>query len=122
MCHGGTDAVVCHLPKYQTEAKVIAHTLVGDRLATCANILGPMTSIYRWDGEVAEQEEVGMLLKTYREVTVHVAERVKSPHSMTCHISSVCPSRAVTWTLWPGCTAKSIDPDARQLRPFSKSN
>jgi periplasmic divalent cation tolerance protein len=35
------------------EAKAIARTLVGDRLASCANIPGPMTSIYRWDGEVA---------------------------------------------------------------------
>ena len=71
------------------EAKAIARTLVGDRLASCANIPGPMTSIYRWDGEVAEQEEVAMLLGTLREMTVHVADRVKSPHShnLPCVIS-----------------------------------
>ena len=63
------------------EAKVIACTLVGDCLVAYANILGFMTSIHRWDGEVAEQEEVAMLSKTRREVTVHMAERVKSSHS-----------------------------------------
>ncbi|MDP7548617.1 MAG: divalent-cation tolerance protein CutA [Alphaproteobacteria bacterium] len=63
------------------EAKAIARVLVGDRLVACANILGSMTSVYRWEGEVAEQEEVAMLLKTRRDMTVHVAERVKSLHS-----------------------------------------
>ena len=63
------------------EAKAIARALVGDRLVACANILGSMTSVYRWEGEVAEQEEVAMLLKTRRDMTVHVAERVKSLHS-----------------------------------------
>ena len=63
------------------EAKAIARVLVGDRLVACANILGSMTSVYRWEGEVAEQEEVAMLLKPRRDMTVHVAERVKSLHS-----------------------------------------
>ncbi|MDA1100381.1 MAG: divalent-cation tolerance protein CutA [Proteobacteria bacterium] len=63
------------------EAKTIARALVGDRLVACANILGPMTSIYRWNGEVAEQEEVAMLLKTRSDMTAHVAERVKAMHS-----------------------------------------
>lgn len=63
------------------EAKAIARSLVGDHLVACANILGSMTSVYRWEGEVAEEEEVAMLLKTRRDMTVHVAERIKSMHS-----------------------------------------
>ncbi|NQV58499.1 MAG: divalent-cation tolerance protein CutA [Alphaproteobacteria bacterium] len=63
------------------EARVIARALVGDRLVACANILGPMSSIYHWEGGVTEQEEVAMVLKTRRDMTVHVAERIKSMHS-----------------------------------------
>ena len=63
------------------EAKAIAHTLVADRLVACANILGPMTSVYRWEGAVTEDEEVAMILKTRRDMTVHVAERIKTMHS-----------------------------------------
>lgn len=63
------------------EAKTIARALVQDRLVACANILGSMTSVYRWEGAVAEEEEVAMLLKTRRDMTVHVAERIKTMHS-----------------------------------------
>lgn len=71
------------------EAKIIARALVGDRLVACANILGPINSIYHWEGEVAEQEEVAMVLKTRRDMTVQVAQRVKSLHShdLPCVVS-----------------------------------
>ncbi len=63
------------------EAKTIARVLVGERLVACANILGPVTSVYRWDGAVKEQEEVAMLLKARRDSTVLVTERIKALHS-----------------------------------------
>ena len=71
------------------EAKAIAHTLVADRLVACANILGPMTSVYRWEGAVTEDEEVAMILKTRRDMTVHVTERIKDLHSydLPCVVS-----------------------------------
>jgi periplasmic divalent cation tolerance protein len=34
------------------------------KLAACANVLGPMLSIYRWDGAVQSEPETPMLLKT----------------------------------------------------------
>ena len=46
------------------EAKTIARTLVNEKLIACANILGKITSIYRWEGAVAEDDEVAVLLKT----------------------------------------------------------
>ena len=35
----------------ENEAKIIARTLVDERLIACANILGTMTSVYRWEGD-----------------------------------------------------------------------
>lgn len=34
------------------------------RLAACANILGPLQSIYAWKGQVEQTSETPMLLKT----------------------------------------------------------
>jgi len=63
------------------EAKAIARILVNERLVACANILGEMTSIYQWQGALEEQEEVAVLLKTRRDLTDAVTERIKSLHS-----------------------------------------
>ena len=47
-------------------ARAFAAEAVADRLAACANLLGPMTSIYRWQGAVEQAEETPLLLKTTR--------------------------------------------------------
>ncbi len=46
------------------EARSIARRLVEERLAACANILGPCHSIYRWKGRIEESGEVAALFKT----------------------------------------------------------
>ena len=46
------------------EAERIAETVVTERLAACANILGPCRSIYRWQGVIERTEEVPALFKT----------------------------------------------------------
>ena len=45
-------------------AEAVARAAVDARLAACANILGPMRSIYRWGGAVQAEAETAMLLKT----------------------------------------------------------
>ena len=65
----------------KNEATSIARVLVEERLIACANILGKMTSIYRWEGGVAEDDEIVVLLKTPRNMEVRVTERVKELHS-----------------------------------------
>ena len=46
--------------------EALARVLVEERLAACVNLLPPMTSIYRWQGTVAQEQEHLLLIKTTR--------------------------------------------------------
>ena len=48
----------------EEEARRIARILIEERLAACANILGPCHSVYHWQGAIEEAEEVPVLFKT----------------------------------------------------------
>jgi periplasmic divalent cation tolerance protein len=62
-------------------AEAVGRELVERRLAACVNILPGMTSIYRWEGAVARDSEVVMIIKT-RETLAHgVGEVIKSRHT-----------------------------------------
>lgn len=66
------------------EALRIARDLVDRRLAACANVLGPITSVYRWEGALCEDGEVGLLVKTRAALLDAVIERVRGMHSYSC--------------------------------------
>jgi periplasmic divalent cation tolerance protein len=63
------------------EAARIARTLVEERLAACANILGPVRSIYRWEGEVEDATEAAALFKTRGDMAEALIARVAELHS-----------------------------------------
>ena len=55
--------VFCTCPDMPT-AQALARHLVEQRLAACVNLLPPMQSVYRWQGQVEQAEEVQLLVKT----------------------------------------------------------
>ena len=61
-------------------AAVIGRTLVEERLIACANIVPGIRSIYRWEGQVADDPEVLLVLKTRASRCAAVAARVKALH------------------------------------------
>jgi periplasmic divalent cation tolerance protein len=63
------------------EASRIAHALVAERLAACVNIIGPIESIYRWQGKVESAQEFLLLVKTLSIKSAVAAERVRELHS-----------------------------------------
>ena len=63
------------------EASRIARALVEERLAACVNIVGPIESIYRWQGKVESAPEFLMLVKTVSAKSQVVIERIKELHS-----------------------------------------
>jgi periplasmic divalent cation tolerance protein len=66
------------------EAKKIAAALVTSKLAACVNILDNMNSIYFWEGEVQDDEEIVMIAKTTQSHVPELIEKVKSMHSYDC--------------------------------------
>lgn len=66
------------------EAETIGRTLVEERLAACANVLGAVTSFYWWEGEVQADGEVSLVLKTRDDLVDALTERVKALHSYDC--------------------------------------
>jgi periplasmic divalent cation tolerance protein len=59
----------------------IAEALVGEALAACVNVVGPIRSIYRWQGEICRDDEHLLLIKTTRARYAELESRVKALHS-----------------------------------------
>lgn len=68
----------------RAEAIKLAETVVGERLAACANILGTMTAVFHWGGKVEQGEEVPLLFKTRRAVLDALIARIQDLHSYDC--------------------------------------
>ena len=66
------------------EAESIAHALVEERLAACANMIEGMRSIYRWKGAVEGAQEIILIAKTRRDLLDSLTERVRALHSYEC--------------------------------------
>ena len=63
------------------EAERIARAAVEERLAACANILGPCRSIYRWQGKIEEADEVAAIFKTSAAAAARLVARIAALHS-----------------------------------------
>ena len=63
------------------EAGRIGRTLVEERLVACANVIGPIRSIYRWEGAIEEASEHLLLLKARAEDVGALEARVHALHS-----------------------------------------
>ena len=66
------------------EARTIGKELVASRLAACVNIVDHMQSIYMWEGEVQNDDEVIMIAKTTRDCVADVVKKIKTMHSYDC--------------------------------------
>lgn len=63
------------------EASRIAHALVDEKLAACVNVVGPIDSVYRWQGKVENASEVMLLVKTVADKSKTVMARIRELHS-----------------------------------------
>jgi periplasmic divalent cation tolerance protein len=73
------------------EAERIARTVVEERLAACANMLGAIRSVYWWEGKVCDGKEVALVLKTSAERKAELIDRIKQLHSYDCPCIACLP-------------------------------
>lgn len=67
--------------KDELEAKQIARFLLEEKLIACANILGSISSLYEWEGDICEDNECGMILKSCASRYEEIESRIKKIHS-----------------------------------------
>jgi periplasmic divalent cation tolerance protein len=63
------------------KAEELARALVERRLAACVNIVGPIRSIYRWQGKVENEQEFLLIIKTTAERASELASAFAELHS-----------------------------------------
>ena len=61
-------------------AETIGRALLNQRLAACVQIVGPITSIYRWQGKVNTAQEWQCWAKTRRKLYGRIEETIRSLH------------------------------------------
>jgi periplasmic divalent cation tolerance protein len=62
-------------------AAALARTLVAERLAACVNVLPVMTSIYRWHGQIEQDREQQIVIKTAPALLPALQARLLELHS-----------------------------------------
>lgn len=63
------------------EAERIGRTVIAERLAACINILGPIRSIYHWNGKLETADEAAAIFKTHHWKADALIERIAALHS-----------------------------------------
>ena len=64
-------------------------TLVEERLAACGHVIGPIRSVYRWEGAVHDEPEARVALHTRRSLVPAVVARTTElhPYDIPCVIA-----------------------------------
>lgn len=61
-------------------AEALVEALVEEGLAACGNIVGGVTSLYRWEGALERASEVLIILKTTAQAAPRLTARVPELH------------------------------------------
>jgi len=63
------------------EAMKIVRTLLEERLIACGNIVDSVSSLFWWKGEIEEEKEVLVIMKSNKKLFKKLPKRVKELHS-----------------------------------------
>ena len=62
-------------------ARALAESAVKARLAACAQVQGPVTSVYNWDGHMTVEEEWRVLYKTSSDSAPALSAHISAHHT-----------------------------------------
>jgi len=85
------------------DAAALARAAIDEHLAACVQIIGPITSVYRWEGERQEETEYLCLLKTPLDGLERLVAFVRERHpydtpEITAVESLFTDERYLAWT------------------------
>jgi len=90
------------------EASGIGRALVEARLAACANVVGPIRSIYRWQGAIEDAAEYLLLVKARAADVPALEAEVRARHSYEVPEVLALPVRGGS-AAYLACLAESTD-------------
>lgn len=76
-----TYVIVLVTTSSKKEAEKIAQHLLDERLIACANIIGPVSSLFHWAGKMEKAEEYLIIMKSRKDLFEKLADAVKALHS-----------------------------------------
>ncbi|KAL4218718.1 hypothetical protein ACF0H5_021306 [Mactra antiquata] len=105
----GTHSMAFVTVPDMTVGKKLAHGIVQQRLAACVNIIPSVTSVYEWEGEVNEDPELILMIKTSTEKIPDLSKYVRENHPYDCAevISSKIDDGNEPYLKWIGDTVNS---------------
>ena len=77
------SVVMMTVPDEPVAASIVG-TVVEEKLAACGNLLPKIRSIYRWQGEICDDSEVLVLLKTAASRFTELKKRLIELHPYDC--------------------------------------
>ena len=66
--------------EHKDDAERIARALVEQRLAACVQVLGPITSTYRWKGQIETAQEWQCWIKSRRDLYDQLEQAIRRLH------------------------------------------
>ena len=63
------------------DGQALARALVEEQLAACVNVLPVMTSVYRWKGQIEQDREQQLVIKTTTDRVDALEARVRQLHA-----------------------------------------
>ena len=86
----------------KADALALARAAVEGRVAACVQVIGPITSVYRWEGRVEESEEFLCLMKVPGGELDRLVAFVRDRHpydtpELTAVPSSFVDNRYLSW-------------------------
>lgn len=61
-------------------ARTLAASVIGAKLGACAQIVGPITSVFRWEGAVSAEREWRLEIKTAADRVPELTEHLRANH------------------------------------------
>ena len=84
--------------------------MIEARLAACANVEGPIQSVYEWDGEVQREYEFSLWLKAPADNWTEIDKQVDElhPHDTPAIIAIPCVHANARYSAWVKGTTNNL--------------